>query len=479
MIDIKNLTIEKTHEALVQGDFTVRQLCEACLSNIKNDNERLNIFREVFDDVLEQADSAQKRFVDGTATLLTGIPIAVKDNILISGKKVGACSKILENYVAIYDATVIAKLKKVGAIFIGRTNMDEFAMGSSTENSAYGTTKNPIDETRVPGGTSGGSAAAVAGGMVIAALGSDTGGSIRQPAAFCGVIGMKPTYDTVSRYGLIADTSSFDQIGPITKTIRDAEILLEAISGKDSMDATSRDLKSQISNLKSQNAKYKIGIPRSFLGGEGIDQELLQNFNDTIEKIRSAGHEIVDIEIPLLSNSLAVYYILQFAEVSSNLTRLDGIRYGLRVPGKTTTDVYMKTRGQGFGREARRRILLGTYVLSHGYYDAYYRKASNLRREIGKNFDTAFDVQAGGVDIILTPTTPTPAFKIGEKTKDPVSMYLEDIFTVPLNIAEIPGISMPCGKNNIGLPFGLQLIGGKGSDTMLIEAGKEFERVLQ
>ena len=476
MIDIKKLTIESAHEALKKGDFSVRDLCEACLSNIKEHNERLNVFREVFGDVLAQADAAQARFADGSAVLLTGIPIAIKDNILIEGRKAGAASKILENYTAAYDATVIAKLKARGAIFIGRTNMDEFAMGSSTENSAYGPTRNPHDETRVPGGTSGGSDAAVAAGMAICALGSDTGGSIRQPAAFCGVVGMKPTYDTVSRYGLIADTSSFDQIGPIAKTIRDAEIVLEAISGKDPMDGTSSEPRKPSLEKKS---KYRIGIPKNFMTGEGIDAELLKNFNDTIEKLKSAGHEVLDITVPLLEHSLAVYYILQPAEVSSNLTRFDGVRYGLRADGSTVNEVYMKTRGQGFGREVRRRILLGTYVLSHGYYDAYYRKASTLRTEIGKNFAKAFDVGAGGVDIILTPTTPTPAFKIGEKTKDPVSMYLEDIFTVPLNIAEIPGISMPCGVTSENLPLGLQLIGAKGSDSLLIDAGKEFERVLQ
>lgn len=474
MIDLATITIESAHEALKRGDFAVRDLCEAYLANIRANNDRLNIFREVFADVLEQADAAQARFADGTATLLTGIPVAVKDNILIAGRAVGACSKMLEGYVASYDATVIKKLKDAGAVFMGRTNMDEFAMGSSTENSAYGPTKNPLDETRVPGGTSGGSAAAVAAHMSLVALGSDTGGSIRQPAAFCGVVGMKPSYDSVSRYGLIADTSSFDQIGPIAKTARDTEILWRAILGKDPMDATSEAVE-----YREPKQKLKIGVPRSFLSGDGIDAELLANFNQSIEKLKAAGHEIVDVTVPLLEYSLAVYYILQPAEVSSNLTRFDGVRYGLRVPGANVTDTYMQTRGQGFGREARRRILLGTYVLSHGYFDAYYRKASALRDEIGKSFAKAFDAASGGVDVILTPTTPTPAFKIGEKVTDPVAMYLEDIFTVPLNIARIPGMSVPCGRTAAGLPLGMQIIGPRGGDAQVIEAGKEFERVLQ
>ena len=453
----------------------MRELCEASLASIKNQNEKLNAFREVFDDVLAQADIAQKRFADGTATLMTGIPIAIKDNILIEGKHVGACSKILEGYVATYDATVIKKLKEGGAIFVGRTNMDEFAMGSSTENSAYGVTKNPYDETAVAGGTSGGSACAVASGMVICALGSDTGGSIRQPASFCGVIGMKPTYDTVSRSGLIADTSSFDQIGPITKTSADAEILLKIISGGDAMDATSENLKSNTN----EKTKLKIGIPRSFVSIGGIDPEVLANFNSVVEKFKQLGHEVVDIEVPLLEYSLAVYYILQPAEVSSNLARFDGVRYGLRSDGNNVNDVYVKTRGKNFGKEVRRRILLGTYVLSHGYYDAYYRKADTLRKEIGKNFAHAFDIAHGGVDLIITPTAPSPAFKIGEKTNDPVAMYLEDIFTVPLNIASIPGISIPSGRSSKNLPFGIQLIGAKGSDYLLLKTGKELESVLQ
>ncbi len=474
MIDLTTITIEKAHAAMQAGEYTARQLAEAYLTNIAARNASLNAYCEVFADVLEQAGAADKKFADGTAVLLTGIPIAVKDNILIKGREAGACSKMLEGYVATYDATVIRKLREQGVVFLGRTNMDEFAMGSSTENSAYGPTKNPVDEMRVPGGTSGGSAAAVAADMALAALGSDTGGSIRQPAAFCGVVGVKPSYDTVSRSGLIADTSSFDQIGPIARTVRDAEILLEAIRGADALDATSETLPA-----RDPKDKLTIGIPRSFLSGDGIDPELLANFNDTIEKIKAAGHTVVDCSVPLLEHSLAVYYILQPAEVSSNLTRFDGIRYGLSVPGENVTDAYKKTRGQGFGREARRRILLGTYVLSHGYYDAYYRKASLLRDEIGKSFERAFDAAAGGVDIILTPTTPTPAFKIGEKVTDPVAMYLEDIFTVPLNIARIPGMSLPCGRTAAGLPLGLQLIGPRGGDTRIIEAGKEFERILQ
>lgn len=474
-INIKNLTIETAHAALVRGEFTVRELCEASLATIKDQNEKLNAFREVFDDVLAQADIAQQKFVDGTATIMTGIPVAIKDNILIEGKHVGACSKILEGYVATYDATVIKKLKEAGVIFVGRTNMDEFAMGSSTENSAYGVTKNPYDETVVAGGTSGGSACAVASGMVICALGSDTGGSIRQPSSFCGVVGMKPTYDTVSRFGLIANTSSFDQIGPIAKTSNDVEILLKIISGGDAMDATSENLKP----VNSEKTKLKIGIPRSFVSIGGIDPEVLANFNSVVEKFKQLGHKIVDIEVPLLEYSLAVYYILQPAEASSNLARFDGVRYGLRSDGNNVNDMYIKTRGQNFGKEVRRRILLGTYVLSHGYYDAYYRKADALRKEIGRNFAKALDAQNGGVDMIITPTAPNPAFKIGAKINDPVAMYLEDIFTVPINIASVPAISIPSGRSSNNLPIGIQLIGAKGSDYLLLKTGKELESVLQ
>jgi aspartyl-tRNA(Asn)/glutamyl-tRNA(Gln) amidotransferase subunit A len=476
MIDLTTLTIEKAHADLMAGTYTVRELCQAYLDVIKEKNPELNAYLEVYDDVMAQADAAQARFAAGTATLLTGIPLAIKDNMLIAGKKAGAASKVLEGYVATYTGTAPERLMKESAVFLGRTNMDEFAMGSSTENSAYGVTKNPHDTTRVAGGTSGGSAAAVAAGMALGALGSDTGGSVRQPAAFCGVIGLKPSYGAVSRYGLIADTSSFDQIGPIARSVRDAEIIFDAIRGADTMDATSRDVSPKEDMA---GKKLKIGIPKSYLAGDGIDPELLANWNATVAKLENDGHEIVDITIPLLEYSLAVYYILQPAEVSSNLGRFDGVRYGVRAQADTLYDVYAKTRGQGFGKETRRRILLGTYILSHGHYDAYYRKADALRNQIGDSFAKAFDRASGGVDVMLLPTTPTPAFKIGEKTKDPVAMYLEDIFTVPLNIAGVAGISIPSGTTEAGLPLGIQVVAGRGDDLRLLSIGKEIERVLQ
>lgn len=474
-IDLKNLTIESAHESLKKGEYSVQELCDAYLAVIAEKNPDINAYLEIFDDIKEQAELAQKRFDDGTATLLTGIPIAVKDNMLIKGKKVTAGSKILEGYVASYSSTAIENLQKENPVFLGRTNMDEFAMGSSTENSAYGVTKNPHNLKRVSGGTSGGSAAAVAANMALIALGSDTGGSVRQPASFCGIVGLKPTYGAVSRYGLIADTSSFDQIGPMAKNIRDAEIVFSIISGKDPMDATSKIFK----NKKVLNKKIKIGIPKKFIFRDGVDKEVLENFSASIEKIKSLGYEIVDIEIPLLEYSLAVYYILQMAEVSTNLERFDGIRYGLSASANNLFDVYAKTRGSGLGKEARRRILLGTYVLSHGYYDAYYRKADNLRKEITKIFTNLFKVEENGVDFIVLPTSPVPAFKIGEKTNNPMSMYLADIFTVPMNIAGIPGISIPTGFNNEELPLSLQIIGPQESDEALFAIGKELERVLQ
>lgn len=477
MIDLTTLTIEKAHTDLSSGAYTVRELCEAYLAVIAEKDSEIHAYLEVYDDVLVQAEAAQKRFADGTATLLTGIPLAIKDNMLIEGKRVSAASKMLEGYVASYTATAPKRLLEANAVFLGRTNMDEFAMGSSTENSAFGVTKNPHDLSCVAGGTSGGSAAAVAANMALGALGSDTGGSVRQPAAFCGVVGLKPSYGGVSRHGLIADTSSFDQIGPIAKNVRDVEIIFECIQGRDPMDVTSEGVRELAG--EAPDMKRVIGVPRSYLTGDGVDPELLANFNAVLDRLKNEGHTIVDVEIPLLEYALAVYYILQPAEVSSNLSRFDGIRYGLSAKSETLYDVYAKSRGQGFGAETRRRILLGTYILSHGHYDAYYRKADALRAEIGKAFAKVFDRTAGGVDAIMLPTTPNPAFKIGEKTKDPVSMYLEDIFTVPLNIAGVAGISVPSGKTKDGLPLGIQVVAGKRDDLRLLQIGKELERVVQ
>ena len=464
MIDVKDLTIEKAYEMMKDGELTSVDLVSSCLQNIKEKNKELNIFLEVFDDALDQAKIADEMIKNGKGKKLTGIPIAIKDNILITGKKNSSGSKMLENYVASYDAFVIKKLKEAGAILIGRTNMDEFAMGSSTENSAYGVVRNPIDPSRVPGGSSGGSAAAVASGMALASLGSDTGGSIRQPASFCGLVGMKPTYGVVSRSGITAMSSSLDQIGPFTKTSEDARIVFECISGKDEMDSTSLDF----DTLKVNSNKKIIGVPRDFLK-EGVDSEILQNFEQALDKLKKKGYEIKDVSMPYLKYSLPVYYIIMPAEVSTNLSRLDGMRYGLRKDGENLFDVYKKSRSSGFGLETRRRIILGTYVLSHGYFDAYYNKAWKVRRAIMREYENIFK----DVDFVMTPTTPTTAFKFGEK-KDPLQMYLSDIFTVSANLAGLPAISIPSGNSSSNLPIGIQFTGTLFSDQSLFDIEKDL-----
>jgi len=465
-IDVKDLTIEKAYEMMKDRKLTSVDLVSACLQNIKEKNEELNVFLEIFDDALDQAKVADEMIKAGKGTKLTGIPIAIKDNILITGKKNSSGSKMLENYVASYDAFVIKKLKEAGAVLIGRTNMDEFAMGSSTENSAYGPVKNPLDVSRVPGGSSGGSAAAVVSGMALASLGSDTGGSIRQPASFCGLVGMKPTYGTVSRSGITAMSSSLDQIGPFAKTGEDAKIIFDCIAGKDEMDSTSIEFSPTL-DIGEANKKV-IGIPRDFLK-EGVDPEVLQNFEDTIKKLEKKGYKIKNIEMPHLKYSLPVYYIIMPAEVSTNLSRLDGVRYGLREEGKDVFDSYKKSRSSGFGIETRRRIILGTYVLSHGYYDAYYNKAWKVRRAIMKEYEDIFK----DVDFVVTPTTPTTAFKFGEK-KDPVQMYLSDIFTVSANLAGLPAISFPSGLDSSLLPIGIQFTGPLFSDLSLFDVEKDL-----
>lgn len=461
-INLAELTIPKAHQHLARGDFSAVELVEAYLANIEEKNKELNAYLEVFDDVREQAKEADTKIKAGKAHLLTGIPLAVKDNILIQGRRVGAASKILERYIAPYDATAIKKLKDVRAVFLGRTNCDEFAMGGSTENSAYGVTKNPHDSGRVAGGSSGGSAAAVASDLVLAALGSDTGGSVRQPASFCGVVGFKPSYSAVSRSGLIAYGSSLDCIGPIAKTAEDAKIIFDCIKGRDPLDSTSVDFKTpKLPNFKT--SKLTIGVPKRFVAKEGVDKEVLANFNETLKKLEKGGAEIVDMELPSLRYALACYYIIAPAEASSNLARFDGVRYGPRMAGKNGIDDYFKTRAL-FGSEVRRRILLGTYVLSAGYYDAYYGKACAARERLRADFAGAFKQ----VSIIATPTSPSPAWKVGEKT-DPLAAYLADIFTVTANLAGAPAISVPSGKTKAGLPLGLQLIAPRGHDDALLD----------
>ncbi len=471
-IDLPNLTIEKAHAAFIAGEFTARALTEAYIAAIAEKDGEIHAYLEVFSDALHFADQADQRIKNGTATLLTGIPFALKDNILVEGKQVSAGSKILENYRATYDATVVALLKKEGAVILGRTNMDEFAMGSSTQTSAYGVTRNPYDTSRVPGGSSGGSAAATAAHLTLAALGTETCGSVRQPASFCGLVGFKPTYGALSRSGIIAMGSSLDQVAPFTKTVREAEIIFEVLAQHDPLDSTSVPAASRTKGVDSSKVKSKkIGVPRSFLTGGGIDASVLANFEENLTRLKDAGYEIVDLDLPDLSYSLAVYYIVMPAEVSTNLSRFDGIRYGYQAKGVDVRDVYMKSRGQGFGKEARRRILLGTYILSHGYHDAYYNKALLLRQKITNSIEEAFKT----VDLIATPTTPTPAFKLGEKLDDPVAMYLCDIFSAPANISGCPSIAIPSGNTKEGLPLSFQLMAPHFREDMLFSAGKEFE----
>lgn len=476
-IDPATLTISTAREHLISGDFSVQELTAAYLGEIEKKNEKLNAYREVFADARKQAevaDSQLKNFTRAKRTALPhlfGAPLAVKDNILIEGRHVGASSRMLENYIASYDATGIKKLKAQGVVFLGRTNMDEFAMGSSTETSAYGVTRNPHDEARVAGGSSGGSAAAVAADLALAALGSDTGGSIRQPAALCGVVGLKPTYGSVSRSGLMAMSSSLDVIGPFAKTVSDAESVFNAIKGRDPLDSTSIELSAQKTPVE-----LRIGIPRLALESEGIDQDVRANFDESIDKLKKAGCEVTVIDLPSLKYSLPAYYIIMPAEVSTNLARFDGVKYGLHASGANLLEDYLKTRAQGFGLEARRRILLGTYVLSSGYYDAYYAKAVSVRRLIREELRGAF---ARAVDALVMPTSPTPAFKIGEKTADPLSMYLADIFTVTANIGGIPALSVPSGRvvrDGKRLPLGLQFMAAEGREDILFALGRHFER---
>jgi aspartyl-tRNA(Asn)/glutamyl-tRNA(Gln) amidotransferase subunit A len=473
MIDLKNLTIEKAHESLSRGEFTCKELAEAYLKNISEKNGEINAYLEIYDDVLAQAEVAQKMFTAGTASLLTGIPFAIKDIILIKGKRASAASKILENYVAPYDSTVIKDLKKVGAVFLGRTNMDEFAMGSSTQTSAYGVTRNPINPSRVPGGSSGGSAAALAGDMALAALGTETCGSVREPAAFCGLVGLRPTYGAISRQGVMPMGNSLDQVAPFGKNVRDTEIIFNLLSRHDKEDSTSVPENLRKINSKKINSK-KIGIPRH-LFKEGVDKEVSENFEQSLEKFKKAGYEIVDIELPYCKYSLAAYYIIMPAEVSTNLSRFDGIRYGYSYneKAKDLMDVYLKSRGKGFGKEARRRILLGTYVLSHGYYDAYYNKAIKVREKIKEEVVRAFEK----VDYILTPTAPITAFKLGEKMDDPVAMYLCDIFSAPANLSGVPSLALPSGFNKDGLPFSIQFMAPHFCEDSLFEVGKKFEEI--
>ena len=473
-IDLKNLTITKARNALDRGEFTAVDLTRGYLDRIEELNPEINAYLEVFDDALDQAKKADKVIKEGKATALTGIPISVKDNILIKGKRSTSASKILEGHVATYDATVIERLKEHHPVFLGRTNMDEFAMGASTETSAYGVTRNPHDPERVPGGSSGGAAAALAADMCLVSLGSDTAGSIRQPSAFCGLTGLKPTYGGVSRSGLMALGSSLDCIGPLTKTVEDAEIVWNIIRGQDSLDMTT--IPEGIYEKNTKNKKdFVIGIPTFVSETEGIDDIIRSNYEESIAKLEKLGYKTKEVKLHNIKYSVPTYYVILPAEASSNLARVDGVKYGYHSKGKDLLDTYKKTRGEGFGKEVRRRIILGTYVLSAGYYDAYYNKAQAVRKLITEDFDKAF----GDVDLIALPTTASPAFKLGEKTDDPVQMYLEDIFTVPANHAGLPAMTVPSGTTTVEgkeLPLGFQLYAPRMQEHLLFEVGKDFEK---
>lgn len=468
----ENLTIVKAREGLKKGDFSAQELFDHYHKKILDKNGALNAFLTIFDSPqLETRNSKLE-------TSLVGIPCAIKDNMLIEGTRATAGSKILENYISAYDATVIKKLRSAGVTFLGKTNLDEFAMGTSTENSAYGPTKNPLDTSRVPGGSSGGSAAAVAGDLAVFALGSDTGGSVRQPAAMCGIVGLKPTYGRVSRHGLIAMASSFDQIGPLTKTVEDAAIVLNILCGHDIFDSTTvnNEIPDFTDKLNDSIKGLTVGVPKEFFGA-GLAPEVSERIKATITKLEELDCKIKEISLPNFEYALAAYYIAVPSEVSANLARFDGVRYGYSAKdGENLIDTYFKSRTEGLGAEPVRRIMLGAYALSSGYYDAYYLKAQKVRALIKKDFDDAFK----DVDVIVGPTAPNTAFKIGEKASDPLALYLEDIYTVPLNLAGLPGISIPCGLGaESKMPVGFQIIAKPFDEATLLRVAHQLEQSLK
>jgi aspartyl-tRNA(Asn)/glutamyl-tRNA(Gln) amidotransferase subunit A len=475
---LNQLTIAELSSKLNSGTVRSREAAQACLDQIERVDGRLNAFISHDPaDLLAQADAAdrfrqEQRGNQGRPLL--GIPIAVKDVIAVRGHPLNCGSKILGSYVSPYDATVIEKLRSAGALLFGRLNMDEFAMGSSTENSAFGVSRNPWDLDRTPGGSSGGSAVAVAADECLAGLGSDTGGSVRQPAAFCGCVGLKPSYGRVSRYGLVAYASSLDQIGPLTKSVRDAALMLEVISGADSKDSTCvpREVPKFTEGLNGSIRGMRLGVPKEYMVG-GLDPQVADAVRAALSELEKQGAEITEISLPHTEYAVATYYIVATAEASANLARFDGIRYGLRVDGADPAELYSRTRGAGFGTEVKRRVILGTYVLSSGYYDAYYLRAQKVRTLIRKDFAEAFE----RVDAIVTPTTPTAAFRIGEKSDDPLQMYLSDIYTLSCNLAGICGVSVPCGfTTNPRLPIGLQLLGKPFGEETLLRIANVYEQ---
>ena len=475
-MNLLKLTVEGSRNLIDRGEVSAAEICQAHLDAIARRDRDLHAYLHVCPErALAQAAQIDRLRRDGrTLPPLAGVPMAIKDNIMIEGLHCTCGSRILENFVALYSATVIERLETAGAVFLGKANLDEFAMGSSTENSAFYPVRNPYALDRVPGGSSGGSAAAVAGQMAMAALGSDTGGSIRQPASLCGVVGLKPTYSRVSRYGLVAYGSSLDQIGPLARTVKDAAAVLGVIAGEDPHDSTCSTVSvpNYLEGIEAPVEGLRIGMPKQYFGG-GIDPQVRDKVNSGLGLLESLGCRLMEVDLPHTDYAIACYYILATAEASSNLARYDGVRYGLRVPGAgSLSTMYRQTRDKGFGAEVKRRIILGTFVLSSGYYDAYYFKGQKVRTLIKHDFEEAFEQ----VDLIISPTSPTPAFRLGEKSNDPLAMYLSDIFTITANLVGIPGISLPCGKTNEGLPVGLQILGRPFEEQCILRLSCAFEQ---
>ena len=472
--ELYKLTISDARARLRAREISAVELTRSCFERIAAVEPRLRAYLTLCEaEASAQAQDADRRIAARQAPSLCGIPLGVKDIFSTRGVRTTCASRILENFVPPFDATVIAKLRDDGAVFLGKTNMDEFAMGSSTENSAFGPTANPYDLSRVSGGSSGGSAAAVAADECLGALGTDTGGSIREPASFCGVVGIKPTYSRVSRYGVVAYASSLDQVGPFTKSVRDAAIMLQTLAGVDPRDSTcsSRPVPDYEKSLTGEIKGMRLGVPKEFFV-DGMEREVEAAIRAAIGQLESMGATIVEISLPHTEYAIGAYYLIATAEASANLARYDGIRYGLRAEAATLGEVYNLSRAQGFGAEVKRRIMLGTFALSTGYYDAYYLKAQKVRTLIRRDFEQAF----ARCDAVLTPTAPTTAFKLGEKTADPLQMYLSDIFTISVNLAGLPGLVVPCGYDQLNLPIGLQLIGPAFGEETILRAGDAYER---
>jgi aspartyl-tRNA(Asn)/glutamyl-tRNA(Gln) amidotransferase subunit A len=470
-------TASQIADLVRRGETTAERLCDEALTRLKARDGGIHAFLHVDPDrALARARDVDRRRARGEAGPLCGVPIAVKDNLCTRGAPTTVGSRILQGYLPPYDATVVERLERAGAVVVGKTNCDEFAMGSSTEHSAFGATRNPHDRSRVPGGSSGGSAAAVAAGIVPLSVGSDTGGSIRQPASLCGIVGLKPTYGRVSRYGLVAFASSLDQVGPMSADVRGAALALGVMAGADPRDSTAaeRHVPDYSAALTGDVRGLRVGVPRALLG-DGVDADVLYAFEEALRVIASRGARVEDIALPHAAYGIPVYYLVATAEASSNLARYDGVRYGYRAEsraGEGPIDLYERTREEGFGAEVKRRIILGTYVLSAGYYDAYYVKAQQVRTLIRRDYESAFQ----RLEVIALPTTPTPAFEIGERTADPLQMYLADVFTVGVNLAGLPGISVPCGASASGLPIGLQLVGRAFEEETILRAADAYQR---